>query len=166
MNITFQYTPGILQAAHELHYKKFFRFQSRLPVFLGVLAVWSGGLLFLILGKEGNKLLSISLIILGAGSILTYYVIMRTLGKRVYNRLTDYHDPFIIEIEDDHILMKIKDSSFEMPWQEIKKAVITSEIVLLYPTDRMFYIFPKNNFMESEFEGFKMLVTEKVSSVF
>ncbi|MBA2407316.1 MAG: YcxB family protein [Chitinophagales bacterium] len=166
MNITFQYTPTTLQAAHELHYKRFFRFQSRLPIFLGMLAVWSGLLLFLILGKEGNKFLSISLMVTGAGAMLAYYIIMRTLGKRVYNRLSAYHDPFVIEIEENHIRMNIKDSHLKIPWAEIKKAVISPEIVLLYPTDRMFYIFPKSNFQENEFDYFKKLVSEKVPSVF
>lgn len=166
MLITFQYTPRILQRAHELHYKKFFQFQSRLPMILGFLSIWAGLLLFLILGKDGNKFLSISLVAFGLIAIAVYYWMMKTIGKRVYKKLTGYRDPFEIDINPQSINMTIRQTSYAIPWEDVTKAVIAPDVILLYPTDRMFYIFPKNNFDGNEFEGFAQLVMEKVTEIY
>ena len=166
MLITFQYSPRILQQAHELHYKKFFQFQSRLPMILGFLSIWAGLLLFLILGKDGNKFLSISLVAFGLIAIAIYYWMMKTIGKRVYKKLTGYRDPFVIDINPQNINMTVRETSYEIPWEDVKKALIAPELILLYPTDRMFYIFPKNNFEGNEFEGFEQLVRRKVTEIY
>lgn len=166
MQITFQYSPKILQQAHTLHYRKFFQFQSRLPMIMGFLAIWAGILLFLILGDEGSRFLSISLIFFGVLAIGIYYWMMKTTGSRVYKKLTGYHAPFIMAINNQAVLMTIREETYEMPWPEIKKALIADDMILLYPTERMFYIFPRQNFAETEFLEFEQLVREKVTAIF
>ena len=166
MQLTFQYSPQLLQKAHELHFRKFFPFQGRLPLILGVLAIWAGLLLLLILGKEGNKLISVSLLVFGVLSIGLYYWMMKTLGKRVYKKLKTYHDPMMIDVGKEKIDLTIKDVTYEMPWADIKKAVVTADIILLYPTERMFYIFPEKNFQPGDFPEFEKLVREKAGKVY
>ena len=166
MTITFQYTPQILQRAHELHYKKFFQWQSRLPMVLGFMAIWAGLLLFLILGKEGNRFLSFSLIIFGIVAIAIYYRMLKTTGNRVYKRLKDYHDPITVTINDETIDLNIHDQLYEMPWADITKAIVTDDIVLLYPSESMFYIFPAKNFKEEDFAGFGEMIRSKVEHIF
>jgi hypothetical protein len=53
-----------------------------------------------------------------------------------------------------------------MPWADIKKAVVTADIILLYPTERMFYIFPEKNFQPGDFPEFEKLVREKAGKVY
>lgn len=166
MQINFQYSPAILQRAHTLHYRKFFLFQSRLPMLMGILAIWAGLLLFVILGADGNRFLSISLVLSGILAIGIYFWLMKTTGARVYKRLKDYHEPFLMEINNEHIQMTISGSTYEMPWTVLKKALIVPDMILLYPTERMFYIFPKSNFEEGQYEEFEVLVREKISAVF
>lgn len=166
MLIHFQYSPAILQRAHTLHYKKFFLFQSRLPLLMGFLAIWAGLLLFLILGKDGNRFLSLSLLLSGILVIGIYYRLMKTTGSRVYKRLQDYHDPFVITVNPASILLSIRENTYEMPWAEIKKAIIATDIILLYPSERMFYIFPKENFADDDYAAFESMVREKISAIY
>ena len=166
MQINFQYSPAILQRAHTLHYRKFFLFQSRLPMLMGILAIWAGLLLFVILGSDGNRFLSFSLVLSGILAIGIYFWLMKTTGARVYKRLKDYHEPFLMEINNDNIQMTIGGSTYEMPWTALKKALIVPDMILLYPTEKMFYIFPKNNFEDGKYEDFEILVREKVNEVF
>lgn len=166
MQITFQYKPVILQKAHALHYKKFFLFQSRLPMLMGLLAIWAGLLLLLILGKDGNRFLSISLIISGCIVIGIWFWLMRNTGKRVFKRLAKYHDPMVMTIDEQAIIMTIQSENYELPWADIKKALITADMILLYPTERMFYIFPEANFKNADFTEFESLVRKKVAAIF
>lgn len=166
MQINFQYSPAILQRAHTLHYRKFFLFQSRLPMLMGILAIWAGLLLFVILGSDGNRFLSFSLVLSGILAIGIYFWLMKTTGTRVYKRLKDYHEPFLMEINNENIEMTIGGSTYEMPWTALKKALIVPDMILLYPTEKMFYIFPKNNFEDGKYADFEILVREKVNAIF
>ena len=166
MEVTFQYTPKLLQRAHQLHYRKFFLFQSRLPVILGIMAIWAGVLLYLILGENGNKFLSLSLVVFGVVAIGIYFWMIRSIGKRVYKKLKNYHDPIPMQIGDKSILMTIGGETYEMPWNDIKKAVIDNGLILLYPTERVFYIFYRDHFKERQFEQFEEWVRQRVTPIF
>ena len=166
MEVTFQYTPKLLQRAHQLHYRKFFLFESRLPVILGFMAIWAGVLLYLILGENGNKFLSLSLVVFGVMAIGIYFWMIRTIGKRVYKKLKNYHDPIPIQIGEESILMTIGGETYEMPWIDIKKAVIDNGLILLYPSERVFYIFYRDHFKERQFEQFEEWVRQRVTHIF
>ena len=166
MEVTFQYTPKLLQRAHQLHYRKFFLFQSRRPVILGFMAIWAGVLLYLILGENGNKFLSLSLVVFGVMAIGIYFWMIRTIGKRVYKKLKNYHEPIPMQIGDESILMTIGGETYEMPWIDIKKAVINNGLILLYPTERVFYIFYKDHFKEGQFDQFEEWVRQRVTHIF
>jgi len=133
---------------------------------MGFLAIWAGILLMLMLGEDGNRFISISLIFFGTLAVGVYFWMMKTTGSRVYKRLIDYHAPFVMSIKDDAILMNIKNEIYEMPWHELKKAVIVNDMILLYPTEKMFYIFPKEDFGVGEFDAFETMVKEKVQQIF
>ena len=71
-----------------------------------------------------------------------------------------------IEMNEDHISLKIREDKSIIPWSDVKKAVITDEMVLLYPRDTVFFIFPKENFSGDEYATFIELVKSKVEKVF
>lgn len=133
---------------------------------MGILAIWAGLLLFVILGSDGNRFLSFSLVLSGILAIGIYFWLMKTTGTRVYKRLKDYQEPFLMEINNENIEMTIGGSTYEMPWTALKKALIVPDMILLYPTEKMFYIFPKNNFEDGKYADFEILVREKVNAIF
>lgn len=132
---------------------------------MGLLAIWSGLLLFAILGDEGNRFLSISLIMSGLVAVGVYFWMMKTTGTRVYKRLKDYHEPFDMEIGHESIFMTIHNNTYEMPWFELKKALVVPDMILLYPTERMFYIFPRSSFKDQDYESFEAMVKEKLEVI-
>ncbi|MFI5135145.1 MAG: YcxB family protein [Chitinophagales bacterium] len=166
MIIQFQYTPALLQRAHELHYKKFFPLQGRLLLFLGLLSAWAGLLLLLVKGGGINLWFSIPLIVYGIVAITSNFFMTKTIGKRTYKKLADYHDPMTIEIDDEKISISIRDAVNEIPWSNFTKALITDEMILLYPSDKVFFIFPKKNFSGDEYAGFCELVKTKIEKTF
>ena len=166
MTITFKYTPQLLQRAHEVHYKKFFPLRGKIILILGLLAVWAGVLLALVKGGGNNLWYSIPLITYGLIAIAIHFFMTKTIGKRAFKKLKDYHEPFSMSIEEEGLIIEIKAKQYEVPWSNLKKALITDELILLYPSDAVFFIFPRGNFSGSEFEEFKMLVREKVQKVF
>jgi len=166
MTITFKYTPQLLQRAHELHYKKFFPLRGKIILILGLLAVWAGLLLALVKGGGNNLWYSVPLITYGVVAIAIHFYITKTIGKRAIKKLKDYQDPFSITIGEDGLTIEIKAKQYEVPWGNFKKALIADELILLYPNDSVFFIFPRENFSENEFDEFKRQVQEKIQKVF
>ena len=71
-----------------------------------------------------------------------------------------------MQIGDEKIEMTIRGTIYEMPWKDIKKAIVKPDMILLYPTETMFYIFPQKNFKGDEFSGFEKLVREKTQKIY
>ena len=166
MTITFKYTPELLQRAHELHYKKFFPLRGKIILVLGLLAVWAGLLLLLVKGGGRNLWYSIPLMVYGLIAVAIHFYVSKTIGKRAYKKLVEYHDPFSITVHDAGLFIEIKNSEYEVPWSGIRKALLTGELTLLYPNDAVFFIFPKENFPANEYFEFAKIVKEKTAKVF
>ena len=165
MIIQFQYTPSILQLAHELHYKKFFPLRGKIILIFGILSAWAGLLLLLVKGGGNNLWYSVPLIVYGVIAVVLHFYTNRTIGKRAFKKLKEYHNPFTIKIDEEGIEISIHAQPYSLPWNKILKALITEEMILLYPSDKVFFIFPKENFSGNEYEDFAKTVSEKVEKV-
>ena len=163
MTVTFRYTPQLLQRAHELHYKKFFPLRGRAILFLGLFSMASG--IVLLFAKEVSYWLSIPLIIYGVTAVAIHYYHLRTLGKRAYKKLKEYHDPFTMTIDDEVVGLAIHGQAYSIPWSDLAKALVSDEMVLLYPNDSMFFIFPKSQFRREEYDAFREMVRKKIEKV-
>ncbi|MEO5673687.1 MAG: YcxB family protein [Chitinophagales bacterium] len=166
MTITYKYTPHLLQQAHELHYRKFFPLRGKIILILGLLSAWAGLLLLLIKGGGKNLWYSVPLIIYGIVAIILHFYISRTVGKRAFKKLKQYHEPFSISADDDGLIIEIKNKQYEVPWNGLKKALMTDDLILLYPNDAVFFIFPRVNFSANGFDEFRNKVKENIEKVF
>jgi len=166
MTITFKYTPQLLQLAHELHYKKFLPLRGKIILILGLLSLWAGLLLLLVKGSGSGLWYSVPLIAYGVIAVIIHFYISKTIGKRAYKKLTAYHDPFSISIDNEGLIIEIKTKQYELPWTDIKKALLTKDHIMLYPSDAVFFIFPAENFRGNEFAEFEELIREKVNKVY
>jgi hypothetical protein len=164
LTIQFQYTPEILQRAHELHYKKFFPLQGRLLLFLGLLSAWAG-ILLLIAGDGNNLWYGLPLILYGLFAVGSHYYMRRSIGKRAYAKLSAYHGILDIEISEANVSITVSHHRNEIPWADFKKALVTDEMVLLYPNDKVFFIFPKNRFAGTDYGDFIEMVERKIPKV-
>ena len=109
---------------------------------------------------------SVPLIVYGVFAIILHFYISKTIGKRAFKKLKDYHEAFSISVDEDGLIIEIKEKQYEVPWGNLKKALITDELILLYPNDAVFFIFPKENFSGNEFEEFERMTREKVAQIY
>jgi hypothetical protein len=164
LTIQFQYTPEILQRAHELHYRKFLPLRGKLLLFLGLLSAWAGVLL-LIASQGKNLWYGIPLVIYGVFAVASHFYMKRNIGQRAFTKLSDYHDPMTIEIDEDLVAITIRDHRNEIPWADLKKGIITDQMILLYPNDKVFFIFPKERFSGDDYSDFTALVKRKIEKL-
>jgi hypothetical protein len=123
-------------------------------------------LLLLIQGGGKHFWYSAPLIVYGAIAILIHYLQSKKVGKRAYKKLKDYHDPMEMQILEEAVVIVIREHRNDIPWSEFKKALITEEMILLYPRDTVFFIFPKQKFTREEYAAFSELVKRKVNPVY
>ena len=140
--------------------------RGKILFYLGLLSIWAGGLLLLVKGGGRNLWYSLPLILYGIIAVIIHFYLMRSIGKRAYKKLTEYHDPMQEEINEENISLTIGENKSVIPWSDFKKVLISDEMILLYPRDTVFFIFPRKNFAGNDFEEFPKLVKEKVEKVF
>lgn len=165
INIQFQYTPKNLQTAYELHLKKFSLFQGRVMMLFGFMIIWAGLLLMMIYHKQGILLPHVIFILLGILVIAFHFVYIKTIGKRMYNSLTEFHDPYNIEITNEGIQLFLSESQPKYLWQQFKKAVITDTVTLVYFNDKAFYFFMAADFANNDYKSFTDLVRSEIQII-
>ena len=162
INIQFTYSAENLQTANILHYKKNYPFRGRVLLWFGILLIWTGVLLFGLKGSQGNQLMIYTFIAYGILVIGIHFYIMKTLGKRIFKKHQNRVAPMDIEITKDDIRFSAGDKTALVKWSEFEKAAISDEVVLLYISKLSFYIFPKENFKDNEFNVFSEFVKERL----
>jgi len=120
----------------------------------------------LVKGGGKNLWYSVPLIIYGVVAVILHFYTNRTIGKRAFKKLRDYHDPFTMRIDESGVEISIGDQPYALPWDKIQKALLTDEMILLYPNDKVFFIFPKDNFTPQDFSDFRIMAKERVSKTF
>jgi len=165
IHLTFQYTPEILQEAYTLHYRKNTLLQGRVLLFLGILLIWTGLLLILISRNEGRQVLNYSFVIYGLIIVVIYVWTMKTIGNRMFKRQKGSLQAMDITVTEGSIMMKTEKGEVNIPWENFQFAAASEDIVLLYPTKSSFYIFPKKNFSEGEFDLFFAMLKQKIQTV-
>lgn len=165
IHLTFQYTPEILQEAYTLHYRKNTLLQGRVLLFLGILLIWTGLLLILISRNEGRQVLNYSFVIYGLIIVVIYVWTMKTIGNRMFKRQKGSLQAMDITVTEGSIMMKTEKGEVNIPWENFQLATVSETIALLYPAKSSFYIFPKKDFKEGEFDSFVTILKQKIQTV-
>ncbi len=163
MKIVFQYTPELLQQAHRLHYRHFFPFRGNILLVMGFFSVLSG-LFVLYTMTQHAKWMALVLVLFGIALMIFHVFHFRHLGERVYRKLSRYHQPMLIEISEEKIQLWVQGQEVTIHWSEIKKAVSSQDLTLLYPNDHVFFIFPRKLFTPDDYAHFCQLVARHVPS--
>ena len=114
-------------------------------------------------GINGHELSIYTFIAYGVLVIGIHFYIMNTLGKKLFKKHRNHVRSMDIEIAEDFIRLTADDKTAKVKWNEILKATMSENIVLLYTSKMSFYIFPKENFNKNEFAVFTTLVGGKVA---
>ncbi len=165
INIQFTYSAENLQAANKLHYKKNYPVRGRILLWFGILLIWTGVLFMMMKGIAGHELMIYTFVAYGILVIGVHFYIMNTLGKRLFKKHKNNLHPIDIEITENNIRLAADDKSATVKWNEIIKATMKENIVLVYISKMSFYIFPKENFKENEFAEFVELVKKKITEI-
>lgn len=165
MRTTFQFTPENLQEAYKLHFRKSSLLAGRSLQLFGFLLLWSGLIMIIAVKNQSNYLLNYGLVLNGILSIIFHYIQMKTLGKRMYKRYANFHEPFDYDITEEGIELIVDHKSNMMKWESFEKAIISEYIVMVYPNKNSFYYFMKANFNSDDFAELKKMVAEHVKVV-
>jgi hypothetical protein len=163
IEVSIQYNAEDLQRAYALHFKKNHPFRSKIHLILGSLLVLLGTFLMAIEIIAGVWSWW-SIVFIGYGILVIIYFFWRSgrMGKAVMKKLVDFHYPFDYIINDHSIKTKGKNSSAETNWEHYQMAIISNEMILLYPNKLRFVLLPKKYFSDSEFSMITTWVKEKV----
>jgi hypothetical protein len=165
IEVEMKYTRENLQRAFKLHYKKAFPVRGRILQVLGFLLIWIGALLILIYQDTAHRAINFIYIIAGLFFIGLHSYLMSNLGKFTYRRIKNPDQTFKFSISDEKILVSTNTSGVSLEWEQILKAIVDKDVIILYVSKLQFYFLPKENFAEGDFEECTELVKEKVKII-
>lgn len=97
--------------------------------------------------------------------MLYFLVFIPYSARKNYRLYKAISEPVTVTIQEDGIFFKREGGEGLMKWSEIVKWRPSKKLVLLYPTNNLFYLLPSHIFsQESGFEAFKKLLEEKCGS--
>jgi len=161
ININYNYSD--LQIAYNLHFKKLYPIKSRLLLLFGALLVIIGLLLcFLDNHLEKSILLGVLYSILGIITICYYYWMYKTMGKRMFKKMPDFSNEYHYDFSNEGINIKSKTIDSDVKWDYYKSALISNDIILLYPNKLRFNLFPKQNFSQEQYDWLISIIKSKI----
>lgn len=132
-------------------------------LFLGIIIVFLGLFLVVLQSITGEvSWLSWAFILYGIAIIFFYRWKYNSMGKSAHKKLTSFHYPFEFTFSEEKVITKGKHTTSESEWRHYLQAVITDQMILLYPNRHNFIILPKKYFTDEEFLKISSLVREKV----
>jgi hypothetical protein len=169
IKIRIQYSEEDLQKAYEAHFYSYHPFKTRLLLILGVLCIgYSLFLIIIALVRNEDQVKSYSVAFLVYGVIITLYYKwkMSRMGKNIFRKVKEFEAPLSYHISQDFVrVVAGNGTSTEMSWNSFTKALIKKDMLLLYPNQINFLMFPSGHFQSAEFEELKKLVKNKVPAV-
>ena len=162
-SIDIKYNFSDLQIAYNLHFKKLYPIKSMLLLLFGALLVIIGLLLcFLDNHLEKSILLGVLYTILGIITICYYYWMYKTMGKRMFKKMPDFSNEYHYDFSNEGINIKSKTIDSDVKWDYYKSALISNDIILLYPNKLRFNLFPKQNFSQEQYDWLISIIKSKI----
>jgi O-antigen/teichoic acid export membrane protein len=153
IEVSIQFTPEDLQKAYSLHFKKTNPIRSRIVLILGIILVFLGILLAVLQSMAGIiTWISWFFVIYGILIVTYYYRKIGRMGKAAFKKLVEFHFPFSFTITSESVRTVGKTITSDSTWDHYQFAVVTEQMILLYPNTMRFVLLPKKYFSDAEFD--------------
>ena len=165
---TILFTPGDLQLAYSTHFRKAYPIRSRLLLIVGVISFIIGLILlvfqFYAGGMNYTNWAAWFLLCYGVVIAVLYFYNLRNIGKRMYSKMPDFKNPFNYIFTPDSIQVKSENVNSTNNWEYYQSALISPEVIMIYPNKFRFSLFPKKYFTEEEYQTLKKWIINKVKT--
>jgi hypothetical protein len=154
INVDITYTAADLQKSYTLHFKKMYPVKSKMLIIFGILIISLGAIMLLLKSAfNDTDWLPWFYVIFGVLAIIYHFWQYATIGKRMFKKLPDFKHAFHYVITDEGIQTASATASSEVKWEHYHKAIITDDLILLYPNKFRYNLFPKRFFLERDFKA-------------
>lgn len=166
MKLQLTYTLDDYEEAHRLHRSASFwnRWRMRIVLFLGVLFMAIGTLIFVTAGKEAWR----GLFPFVGGGMFVFAVTMLPafMQRREFNRNPLFRHSSLFDFSEEGIRVESPISRSELRWDAVQRWLENEQMFLLYFSPRQFLMLPKGVFNFGEEDEFRQLLRRKVVTRF
>jgi len=153
IEVTIQFTAEDLQEAYKLHLIKMNPFRSRLLLILGIILVLLGGMLVFLQSMVGMiNWMSWFFIVYGIIIVLYHFWRLKRMGRSAFKKLIEFHYPFTFSFTTDGVHSDGKTARSDNSWMHYQWAIMTSNMILLYPNKLRFIMLPRKYFSTEEYD--------------
>jgi hypothetical protein len=142
--------------------------RSRLLLIIGALSFLVGAMLltFQFFSKTHDYTNWASWFLLCYGFVIAvlYFYNLKRIGKRMYAKMPDFKNPFNYKFTADNIVVTAENVNSNNNWEYYQSALISPDVIMIYPNKFRFSLFPKTYFTEEEFNQLKTWVKAKINT--
>jgi len=154
--------------AYTTHFQKMYPLRSRLLLIIGGLSFLVGAMLltFQVFSAKHDYTNWASWFLLCYGIIIAilYFYNLKQIGKRMYNKMPDFRNPFIYKFTENNLEVSGENVNSSNNWEFYQSSLITPEVIMVYPNKFRFSLFPKKYFTDEEFLQLKKWVSAKIKT--
>ena len=165
---TIQFTPDDLQLAYSVHYRKAYPLRSRMLLIVGGISFLIGLFLLAVQLYSGattyTNWAAWFLLCYGVLIALLYFYNLRSIGKRMYNKMPDFKKPFHYTFTAERIEVKSENVNSQNNWEFYQSAMITPLVTMIYPNKFRFSMFPKHYFTDEEYETLRQWIKARIKT--
>jgi hypothetical protein len=162
------FTSEDLQLAYSTHFRKMYPIRSRLLLIIGSLSFLIGAMLLtfqIFMAKHDyTNWASWFLLCYGLTIALLYFYNLKRIGKRMYAKMPDFKNPFHYKFTSEDIEVKAENINSKNFWEYYQSALVSPEVIMVYPNKFRFSLFPKKYFTNEEFGQLKEWVKAKIKT--
>ena len=142
--MTMRYTPENLQRAFSLHYKKLNPVRGRILQILGALLLWAGVLLWVLYRNQDQRIIQYVYVVAGVLLIGIHWFFMSRLGQSTFKRMRSPQGSFEFRFNEERFEMVTPASTKGFEWDNVERAIVQPDVLLVYISKHQFYFFPKH----------------------
>lgn len=163
IKVEITYAAQDMQESFDLHYKKMFPYRSKILIFLGYVFI-VGGLLILIVNSYHNTFNFFPFISIAYGILIFFlhYWRYKNIGKRLFKKMLEFRFPFQYEFSEEGVKIEGYNISTKVKWNYFQKAIVSDNLILLFPNRFRFNFFPRKYFSETDYVLLSNLVKKNI----
>ena len=89
---------------------------------------------------------------------------MKRLGVRMYKKMPDFKNPFNYKFTETNLEVSGTNVNSNNNWEYYQSALITPNVIMIYPNKFRFSLFPKIYFTDEEFSQLRKWVSAKIKT--
>lgn len=93
-----------------------------------------------------------------------WFVQMPSRTRKLYRQQIEVQSELTCTLEEEHFGIEHKNGFVKKPWGEFRRWMLSDDLILIFPTDRAYFLIPKHQLSEEEWNETVAMMERKLGT--